>query len=113
MWYALGINSAFDIPTFCRYTSTMKFTWDENKRQSNLKKHGFDFRDAERVFAGEIVTVEDTRYEYEEDRFATLGLCKGVLFSSSIRKRSVSSGLFQCEKRQTMKNNSTIKQLGY
>lgn len=55
----------------------MRFTWDENKRQSNLKKHGFDFRDAESVFAGEIVTVEDTRYEYREERFATLGSLYG------------------------------------
>lgn len=55
----------------------MRFTWDENKRQSNLKKHGFDFRDAESVFAGEIVTVEDTRYECGEERFATLGSLYG------------------------------------
>jgi uncharacterized protein len=27
------------------------FEWDENKRVSNLEKHGFDFRDAKVVFA--------------------------------------------------------------
>lgn len=55
----------------------MKFTWDENKRRSNLRKHGFDFSDAEHVFAGEIVTVEDTRYDYGEERYATLGSLYG------------------------------------
>ena len=55
----------------------MKFIWDENKRQSNLKKHGFDFRDAESIFAGVIVTVEDSRYDYREERFATLGSLHG------------------------------------
>ena len=30
--------------------STMKFEWDEAKRQSNLQKHGIDFRAAVRLF---------------------------------------------------------------
>jgi uncharacterized DUF497 family protein len=30
----------------------MEFTWHEPKRQQNLKKHGFDFADAHRVFDG-------------------------------------------------------------
>ncbi|QZZ21394.1 BrnT family toxin [Leptothermofonsia sichuanensis E412] len=52
----------------------MKFTWDENKRQSNLGKHGFDFADAALVFEGATFTFEDDRYSYSEQRFITLGL---------------------------------------
>jgi uncharacterized protein len=37
------------------------FTWDEKKRKLNLAKHGIDFRDAEVIFDGPLVTVEDTR----------------------------------------------------
>ena len=29
----------------------MKFTWDENKNQLNIRKHGTDFSDAAYVFA--------------------------------------------------------------
>jgi uncharacterized DUF497 family protein len=29
----------------------MNFTWNDAKRQSNLKQHGLDFADASRVFA--------------------------------------------------------------
>ncbi len=47
----------------------MGFTWDENKRQSNLGKHGFDFVDAPQVFQGATFTFEDGRYAYEEQRF--------------------------------------------
>ncbi|NJK54035.1 MAG: BrnT family toxin [Leptolyngbyaceae cyanobacterium SU_3_3] len=52
----------------------MRFTWDKNKRQSNLAKHGFDFVDAAQVFEGATFTFEDDRYTYGEQRFITLGL---------------------------------------
>ena len=52
----------------------MNFTWNETKRQSNLKKHGLDFADAELVFAGMTATFEDNGRDYGEERFKTLGL---------------------------------------
>ena len=55
----------------------MKFEWDEAKRLANVHKHGFDFVDAVTVFEGDIVTIEDDRFEYEEQRFVTLGLLDG------------------------------------
>ncbi len=57
----------------------MQFTWDENKRELNRAKHGFDFVDAKRVFAGATFTFEDDRYAYGEQRFVTLGLLNGVV----------------------------------
>jgi uncharacterized DUF497 family protein len=47
--------------------------WDEAKRKANLRKHGFDFADAEAVFVGRTVTFEDDRRAYGEQRFVTLG----------------------------------------
>ncbi|WNN92249.1 BrnT family toxin [Gloeocapsopsis dulcis] len=55
----------------------MQFTWDENKRQSNLVKHGFDFVDAAQVFEGVTLTFEDDRFSYGEQRFITIGLLRG------------------------------------
>lgn len=52
----------------------MQFEWDERKRASNLKEHGFDFTDAAEVFAGLTATYEDDRFRYNEQRFVTLGL---------------------------------------
>jgi uncharacterized DUF497 family protein len=52
----------------------MRFIWDEPKRQANLNKHGVDFADAERVFAGPTFTFEDDREDYGEQRWVTLGL---------------------------------------
>ena len=52
----------------------MRFIWHEPKRQENLTKHGMDFTDAARVFAGPTFTFEDDREDYGEQRWVTLGL---------------------------------------
>jgi len=54
----------------------VNFEWDEIKRQTNIRKHGIDFVDVPTVFDGVTVTIEDTRYNYGETRFITLGLLK-------------------------------------
>ena len=59
----------------------MRFTWDEAKRKRKLGDHGLDFVDAERVFNGPTFTYEDDRFRYEEQRFLTLGLFKGIAVS--------------------------------
>jgi len=55
----------------------MQFEWDENKRRSNLAKHGVDFSDASKVFEGPTLTFEDDRFAYSEQRFITMGLLQG------------------------------------
>ena len=59
----------------------MRFTWDERKRQANLRKHGFDFLDAPRVFEGPTFTFEDDRMNYREQRFVSLGFLAGMAVS--------------------------------
>ena len=54
----------------------MEYEWDENKRRSNIKKHGFDFADAKELFKGYTVTMKDERFHYKEQRFVTLGIIK-------------------------------------
>jgi uncharacterized DUF497 family protein len=55
----------------------MQCTWDEAKRRTNLRKHGFDFVDAPTVFTGPTFTFEDDRFAYGEQRCITLGLLRG------------------------------------
>jgi uncharacterized protein len=50
------------------------FSWDDAKRRINLRRHGIDFADAERIFPGFTLTAEDTREPYGERRFLTLAL---------------------------------------
>ncbi|MBF2057937.1 MAG: BrnT family toxin [Cyanobacterium sp. T60_A2020_053] len=55
----------------------MKFEWDENKRQTNISKHGIDFIDAQKIFDYDTVTIEDDRFNYGEQRFIAIGLLNG------------------------------------
>jgi uncharacterized protein len=52
----------------------MEFEWDEAKRLANLDKHGIDFIDVPDLFWGDILTLEDDRYSYGEQRFITFGV---------------------------------------
>lgn len=59
------------------------FEWDENKRQSNLKKHELDFIDVDQVFKDRYhFTTEDERKNYGEKRFVTVGMYKDLLLTS-------------------------------
>jgi uncharacterized DUF497 family protein len=58
------------------------FAWDEAERRADLRKHGIDFADAEKVF-----TVEDDRESYGEQRFLTLGLLEDQVVSVTHTER--------------------------
>lgn len=55
----------------------MRFEWDEAKRLANLKRHGFDFLAVERIFAADVFTLLDERFNYGEIRYLTLGMFDG------------------------------------
>lgn len=57
----------------------MRFTWNEAKRRANLAKHGLDFADAEKVFAGPLVLGEDQRHDYGEQRMIALGILHAIV----------------------------------
>jgi uncharacterized DUF497 family protein len=64
----------FDVVAKCIYSMNIEFSWSTARRTSNLDRHGLDFADAERVFAGLTFTFEDDRFNYGEQRYVTLGL---------------------------------------
>jgi uncharacterized protein len=49
--------------------------WDENKRETNLEKHGLDFTDAVQVLQGDLLELDD---DYDDEprvlAFGLLGL---------------------------------------
>ncbi len=57
------------------------FEWDEQKRCSNLRKHGLDFEKCGEVFAGPTISWVDRRFDYGETRFITLGVLQGRVVS--------------------------------
>lgn len=57
----------------------MEFEWDEGKRLTNLEKHGIDFADAAMIFSQPMITKPDLRQEYQEERWAALGVLQGLV----------------------------------
>ncbi len=51
----------------------MKITFDPDKRGNTLEHRGLDMAQADQVFAGPTVTVEDDRKDYGEKRLITIG----------------------------------------
>ena len=62
----------------CIYNLPM-VSYDEFKRQANIKNHGLDFLGSEAVFEGFTITREDARDTYGELRLQTLGLWNGIV----------------------------------
>ncbi len=52
----------------------MKLEFDATQRDTTLKDRGLDFARAGDVFEGNHFTGQDTRHDYAEHRFITVGL---------------------------------------
>jgi len=57
----------------------VQFEWDDNKNELNIKKHGIDFKDAKDIFHYPLLTMEDTKHNYGEQRWIALGWIKSLL----------------------------------
>ena len=51
----------------------MKLTWDETKRSATLASRGLDFAWASQIVGVYEYIIEDTRFDYGEKRFVSLG----------------------------------------
>ena len=57
----------------------MRFEWDDDKNQLNIKKHGIDFNDVTEMFNHEMLSSLDLRENYDEDRWIGIGWLKSSL----------------------------------
>lgn len=55
----------------------MRFQWDDEKNEQNVRKHGFDFTDAWEVFQNPLIARIDSRVDYGEDRWQGIGALQG------------------------------------
>jgi len=56
----------------------MKFEWDELKNKNDLQKHGLSFEEAKEIFKRIVLTREDNRCDYGEERLISLGSLSGI-----------------------------------
>jgi uncharacterized DUF497 family protein len=76
----------------------MRLTFDPAKRAKTLAERGLDFADAEIVFAGVTVEVEDTRKDYGETRIICYGHLQGRLVVVGYVPRGASRHIFSMRK---------------
>ncbi len=57
----------------------MRIEFDAAKRAATLEARGLDMARAGEVLAGATLTVEDTRRNYGEERFITIGFLGGEM----------------------------------
>ena len=59
---------------------SLKFEWDDEKYQINIKKHGIYFEDAARVFLdNNALYYSDDEHSDGEERFKIVGMVEKVL----------------------------------
>jgi uncharacterized DUF497 family protein len=62
-------------------------TWDEPKRQLNIRSHGFDFVGCEAVLDGPVLAQEDARLPYGEQRINLIGFLRGDIVLMTYTER--------------------------
>ena len=90
----------------------MRFEWDDNKRMINLDKHGLDFLDAHEIFNDTVVTMDDNRFDYGEQRFFTLGMIFGRVVALSHTDRNKSIRVISLRKANKYEQQRYIEEIG-
>lgn len=61
---------------FIYIIESMELIWDEKKRRATFDNRGLDFAEAGEVINSRSVTVADTRMDYGETLFITVGFLR-------------------------------------
>ncbi len=57
----------------------MKFEWDENKNEANIRKRWIDFNDIPEIFDGPMIINIDDRFDYNEERYIGIGVLRNII----------------------------------
>lgn len=86
--------------------------WDEPKRIKNLTKHGIDLAQLESAFDCPMVTEEDDRCAYGEQRLRSLAFWRGRVIFLVWTERQHAAHLISCryaDKHQTQRYFATVQ----
>jgi len=72
------------------------FEYDPKKSQQNLRKHGIDFKEVQRLWEGPYIEFA-ARKEFE-NRFALIGPLKGKLFTCIFTVRNDRIRIISCRR---------------
>ena len=70
----------------------MRFEWDPEKSEDNLKERGFDFAFAAQIFDGPTLEMRDRRRDYGEVRMVAIGLADEIALTTVFTDRIADDG---------------------
>jgi uncharacterized protein len=76
----------------------MRVTYDPEKRERTFRERGLAFEDAELVFAGPTLEIEDTRQDYGETRIICYGMLAGRMVVVGYTPRGADRHVFSMRK---------------
>ena len=76
----------------------MRVTYDPEKRERTFNERGLDFEDAEIVFSGPTLEIEDTRKDYGDVRVICYGLLAGRMVVVGYTPRGADRHVFSMRK---------------
>jgi len=83
----------------------MRISFDPVKRAKTLAERGLDFADAELVFLGVTLEIEDQRQDYGETRILCYGLLEGRLVVIGYTPRGAVRHVFSMRKANEREQN--------
>jgi uncharacterized DUF497 family protein len=83
----------------------MRITFDPAKRDKTLQERGLDFADAEIVFEGVTLEVEDRRQNYGETRIICFGTLAGRMVVLGYTPRGADRHVFSMRKANEREQN--------
>jgi len=86
-------------------------TWDEAKRRSNIKDHGFDFIGCEAIFDSPTVSWDDDRVAYGEQRINLLGWLHGTVVHMTYTERGDEPHIISLRKAEKHEIRRYIKEI--
>ena len=84
-------------------------TWDESKRRINLGKHEIDLAGLESVFDFPMLTIEDDRAAYGEQRLKSLCFLNGVVVVLIWTERDAGPHVISCRQGDRHETNKYFK----
>lgn len=90
----------------------MLVIFDPAKREKTLAERGLDFADADIVFDGVTLEVEDTRRDYGEERVICYGLLAGRMVVIGYTPRGAARHIFSMRKANDREQNRIAPLLG-
>ncbi len=89
----------------------MRFEWDEEKRLSNIRKHGIDFADVWRFFESERVIFIDNRFDYSELRFVSIGILAARIVTITYTENDEITRIATARKSTKNEQNKYIREI--